>query len=204
MIFFVAKKAHIASFATLSFSIIENGFNLPIQTESGEKIYSLHLLSQNGCDSIVQLNLQVLPEYEIARQVFIEHGESIQIDNQTYSFPTEVISRYTSVSGCDSVVVTTISWKDDSSECDELIPDKYFSPNNDGVQDTWNIKNLECYDGYVVEIYDRFSKLLIRYEGNFTPWNGIYLGNPQQATDYWYLITLKGGKTFSGHFTLKR
>lgn len=185
-------------------SYTENGFNLPIQTESGEKIYSLHLLSQNGCDSIVQLNLQVLPESETARQVFIEHGESIQIDNQTYSFPTEVISRYTSVSGCDSVVVTTISWKDDSSECDELIPDKYFSPNNDGVQDTWNIKNIECYDGYVVEIYDRFSKLLIRYEGNFTPWNGIYLGNPQQATDYWYLITLKGGKTFSGHFTLKR
>ena len=74
-----------------------------MQTESGEKIYSLHLLSQNGCDSIVQLNLQVLPEYEIARQVFIEHGESIQIDNQTYSFPTEVISRYTSVSGCESV-----------------------------------------------------------------------------------------------------
>ena len=175
-----------------------------MQTESGEKIYSLHLLSQNGCDSIVQLNLQVHPESETARQVFIQHGESIHIDNQTYSFPTEVISRYMSLSGCDSVIITTISWKDDSSECDELIPDKYFSPNNDGVQDTWNIKNIECYDGYVVEIYDRFSKLLIRYDGNFTPWNGIYLGNPQQATDYWYLITLKGEKTLSGHFTLKR
>lgn len=188
----------------LNDSYTEHGFNLPIQTESGEKKYSLRLLSQNGCDSIVQLNLQVLPEYETVRQVFIEHGESIQIDNQTYSFPTEVISRYASVSGCDSVAVTTIRWKEGSSECDELIPDKYFSPNNDGVQDAWNIKNIECYDGYVVEIYDRFSKLLIHYNNDFIPWNGMYLGGPMPTTDYWYLITLKDGSQFTGHFTLKR
>ncbi|NCD00461.1 MAG: T9SS type B sorting domain-containing protein, partial [Bacteroidia bacterium] len=173
----------------LNDSYVENGFNLPVQTEAGDKIFSLNLLSQNGCDSIVQLNLLVLPKYETARQVFIEQGESIQIDNKTYSFPTEVTSRYMSVSGCDSVIITTINWKYDSSECDELIPDKYFSPNNDNIQDTWNIKNIECYEDYVVEIFDRFSKLLIRYDGNFTPWNGIYSGHPEPATDYWYVIT---------------
>lgn len=106
--------------------------------------------------------------------------------------------------GCDSVAVTTIRWKEGSSACDELIPDKYFSPNNDGVQDAWNIKNIECYDGYVVEIYDRFSKLLIHYNNDFIPWNGMYLGDPMPTTDYWYLITLKDGSQFTGHFTLKR
>ncbi|NCD00423.1 MAG: T9SS type B sorting domain-containing protein, partial [Bacteroidia bacterium] len=48
------------------------------------------------------------------------------------------------------------------------------------------------------------SKLLIRYDGNFTPWNGIYSGHPEPATDYWYVITLKDRSQFAGHFTLKR
>jgi gliding motility-associated-like protein len=56
-----------------------------------------------------------------------------------------------------------------------------------------------------VFIYNRFSKLLASYRGDFAGWDGIYNGKEQPTDDYWYVIIdrLKN-KQYSGHFTLKR
>ncbi|HOR40549.1 MAG TPA: T9SS type B sorting domain-containing protein, partial [Paludibacteraceae bacterium] len=87
----------------------------------------------------------------------------------------------------------------------DIIPALFFSPNNDGVNDTWEIENIGHYPHAIIEIYDRFSKLLITYKGNETGWDGMYLGYPMPMTDYWYIITIPElGKPRTGHFTLKR
>ncbi|NCC99430.1 MAG: T9SS type B sorting domain-containing protein, partial [Bacteroidia bacterium] len=85
-----------------------------------------------------------------------------------------------------------------------IIPDLFFTPNGDGVNDVWTIKNINLIS-HSVYIYDRFSKLLYTAEDNFDGWDGTYQGNPLPNTDYWFLIKIKPiNKQLTGHFTLKR
>jgi len=52
-----------------------------------------------------------------------------------------------------------------------LIPDA-FSPNNDGINDTWVIRGLEEYPDLQVEIYNRWGGLLFASQGYAQPWDG--------------------------------
>ena len=96
-------------------------------------------------------------------------------------------------------------------------PDKYFTPNGDGNHELWTVKNLESYDSYIIEIFDRHGKRLFiqrvgsfnidgeSEDGPFLGWNGEYNGHLMPSDDYWYLITLEDvRKQYTGHFTLKR
>ncbi|RZJ69252.1 T9SS type B sorting domain-containing protein [Flavobacterium sp.] len=80
---------------------------------------------------------------------------------------------------------------------------KYFTPNGDGYNDTWNIKGLSSD----VFIYDRYGKLVKQISTNGTGWDGTYNGSQLPSTDYWFTIDyseLGKTKTFRAHFTLKR
>ncbi len=80
-----------------------------------------------------------------------------------------------------------------------------FTPNGDGINDTWIIPGIESYPGSSVEIYDRAGRLLVdkRIESNVI-WDGFY-GNSKKAasTDYWYVIKLTDGRKFTGSVTVK-
>lgn len=80
-----------------------------------------------------------------------------------------------------------------------------FTPNGDGINDTWIIPGIETYQGSTVEIYDRLGRLLVnkRIESNVI-WDGYY-GNSKKAssTDYWYVIKLTDGRKFTGSVTVK-
>ena len=87
-----------------------------------------------------------------------------------------------------------------------IIPE-FFTPNGDGVNDTWVVEVLrEVYTEATVKIYDRFGKLMIEYLGGDSEgWDGQYKGIPMPSTDYWYVIDIEEIDTqFSGHFTLIR
>ena len=93
---------------------------------------------------------------------------------------------------------------EDTEQGDEEIkPALMFTPNGDGVHDLWVVENIN--EHFDVFIYNRFSKLLASYRGDFAGWDGIYNGKEQPTDDYWYVIIdrLKN-KQYSGHFTLKR
>ena len=83
---------------------------------------------------------------------------------------------------------------------------KFFTPNGDNYNDTWQIKNLEKrgLENSKIYIFDRFGKLLKQIDANGMGWNGIYNGNPLSSSDYWFVLELTNGKTVKGHFSLKR
>ncbi|UGS24311.1 T9SS type B sorting domain-containing protein [Flavobacterium channae] len=83
---------------------------------------------------------------------------------------------------------------------------KYFTPNNDGYNDTWFIKNLDKrnLENSTITIFDRYGKLLKQLTGLGDGWNGTFNGQTLPATDYWFEIQLSNGKSVKGHFTLKR
>lgn len=84
---------------------------------------------------------------------------------------------------------------------------KFFTPNGDGFNDTWNIDTLKDQAKANIYIYDRYGKLLTQIFPSKTGWNGTYNGVPMPSTDYWFTVTFEEAGTtreFKSHFTLKR
>ncbi|VXC21018.1 conserved exported hypothetical protein [Flavobacterium sp. 9AF] len=83
---------------------------------------------------------------------------------------------------------------------------KFFTPNGDGYNDTWQIKNLEKagLENSKIYIFDRFGKLLKQISPQGNGWNGTFNGQILPSSDYWFVIELPNGKKIKNHFSLKR
>ncbi|CAH8281587.1 gliding motility-associated-like protein [Mariniflexile fucanivorans] len=83
---------------------------------------------------------------------------------------------------------------------------KYFTPNDDGFNDFWQIKgiNANIQPNSVIFIYDRYGKLLKQLRPDSVGWDGTFNGNMLPTDDYWFKVFLQDGRNFMGHFTLKR
>jgi gliding motility-associated-like protein len=85
-----------------------------------------------------------------------------------------------------------------------LIYPKFFTPNNDGSNETWRI-DLSAYEsGLTTKIFDRHGKFIKELFYNGPGWDGTYNGVDLPSNDYWFVVTRANGKVFRGHFTLKR
>ena len=80
---------------------------------------------------------------------------------------------------------------------------KYFTPNNDGTNDTFDLSGIEYFASSEVSIFNRYGKLLKHAINTPFSWEGTFVGEMLPTDDYWYVITIDGQK-FTGHFTLKR
>lgn len=81
---------------------------------------------------------------------------------------------------------------------------RFFTPNGDGYNDVWKIKNLDLFPKATITIYDRYGKFLNELNAINPSWNGTYLKNELPANDYWFNLNFGDGKIIKGHFSLKR
>lgn len=81
---------------------------------------------------------------------------------------------------------------------------RFFSPNGDGYNDLWSIKNMDQMPDYSLSIFDRYGRLLKQMNQNAAGWNGIYNGQELPSDDYWFTLLFVNGKNVKGHFSLKR
>ena len=83
---------------------------------------------------------------------------------------------------------------------------KYFTPNGDGINETWKILGINSAFNAKSKVYifDRYGKLLKQLDPLSDGWDGTYLGKPMPATDYWFRTYLEDGREFKGHFSLIR
>lgn len=86
---------------------------------------------------------------------------------------------------------------------------RFFTPNFDGYNDTWNVINDANSSIRSVHIFDRYGKLLKEINPNGKGWDGTFNGREMPADDYWFLIKFEdidtgGQQEFKGHFTLRR
>ena len=84
---------------------------------------------------------------------------------------------------------------------------KFFTPNGDGYNDTWNIKCLKNNSLAEIFIFDRFGKLLLEFRPSQDHWDGTFNGQLLAGGDYWFLVSYlnsSGIKTqFRSHFSLR-
>ena len=84
----------------------------------------------------------------------------------------------------------------------------FFTPNGDGVNDTWQIIGIEGIS--IIYIFDRYGKLLKQLDPDGPGWDGTYNGHMMPAGDYWFKIQYTEGSTtptqkeFKAHFSIKR
>ena len=81
---------------------------------------------------------------------------------------------------------------------------RFFTPNGDGHNDVWQIKNLDLFPKAVITIFSRYGKLLTQLNAINPSWNGTYFENDLNADDYWFHLNFGDGKIIKGHFSLKR
>lgn len=87
---------------------------------------------------------------------------------------------------------------------------KFFTPNNDRYNDTWNLKGFtgQFSPKSYIDIYDRFGTFLSRISPNEQGWDGVYRGAPMPASDYWFVAHLFDHqgieRNFKGNFSLLR
>jgi gliding motility-associated-like protein len=83
---------------------------------------------------------------------------------------------------------------------------KFFTPNGDGHNETWNIKGVSAdfYSKSIIHIFDRYGKPIIQISPLGSGWDGTFQGSQMPADDYWYAAKFEDGREAKGHFSLKR
>ncbi len=86
----------------------------------------------------------------------------------------------------------------------------FFTPNNDGENDYWQIKGVSenFFATSLIYVYDRFGKMIATIDPTTDGWDGYYNGEALPSTDYWFtaqLIDQEGNvRDRKGHFSLIR
>ncbi|MBP8792559.1 MAG: T9SS type B sorting domain-containing protein [Lutibacter sp.] len=87
---------------------------------------------------------------------------------------------------------------------------KFFTPNYDGSNDTWEVKgvNSSFYPSSKITIFNRFGKVMKQFTIKDGGWDGIFNGKQAPSSDYWFYIELvdtSGNiRLKKGHFSLIR
>lgn len=193
----------------------ENNYTLTVNTAG---TYSVDVENANGCVTtrtviVTSSNTATINSVEVNDLV---NNNSILIlvsgdGNYTYSIDGQ---NYQSNNFFDNLVpgIYTVYVNDElgcgitTQEISVLGIPKFFTPNNDGTNDYWNINgvNQQFNAKATIRIYDRFGKLLKQIKPLSVGWDGTYNGYTVVSDDYWYVIELENGRTVKGHFTLKR
>lgn len=87
---------------------------------------------------------------------------------------------------------------------------KFFTPNGDSYNSTWNIRGLgdKYRQNSSVYIYDRYGKLIKHIIPGSIGWDGTFNGQLLLSSDYWFVTHLEDNdgnvKIYRGHFSLIR
>ena len=71
-------------------------------------LYSDFFVTNDGCDSIIYINLTVQPVVSNTQNIALCHGDSVVIGSNTYSNPGTYVDTITSDGACDSIITTNI------------------------------------------------------------------------------------------------
>jgi gliding motility-associated-like protein len=70
-----------------------------------------------------------------------------------------------------------------------------FTPNGDGINDTWFIENIESFPNAQITVISRWGRIVFESPGQYqNDWNGVYQDNLEPLPDgsYAYTIDLEG------------
>ena len=125
--------------------------------------------------------------------------------------PWQTDHRFENVRGGERTIYVRDLYNCNEISAMQIIIDypKYFTPNSDGTNDTWNIRGIATQPDARINIYDRYGKLLKQLRPTNSGWDGTFNGQLMPTNGYWFTVEYtepSNGivKIFKAHFTLKR
>lgn len=105
------------------------------------------------------------------------------------------------VTGCTSSATYAVKSNNDF-KVDAI---NMLTPNGDGINDKWVIKNIDLYTNNEVKIFDRSGRLVYQRKNYNNEWDGTINGHALSEGTYYYILTIEGGaKTAKGFITIVR
>ncbi|MFT6177466.1 MAG: gliding motility-associated-like protein [Bacteroidia bacterium] len=201
----------------------------PIHIFASNKIYNVRLLatSVEGCtdDALRQVNIYNSPvvgtskDAEIGKGLPIylsasggldyEWSPSIWLDDAFSATPkarpdvtTEFKVVITDINGCMDTGYVLITAIDDY----KVFPINTMTPNGDGVNDKFFIKNLYNYPNNTLVILDQWGREVYQKEGYAGEWDGTQNGKELPGRTYYYILYFGDGtdKVYKGSVTIVR
>ena len=84
----------------------------------------------------------------------------------------------------------------DVCDLEEVNISEAFTPNGDGINDTWMIYNIENHPNNTVRVYNRWGREVFYKKSYQNDWDGTYQGNRPvilpEAASYYYQLDLNG------------
>ncbi len=173
--------------------------------------YFCEVTNSAGCSTTAVFNVDLVEIPVIQELVVIDDNLTIILENSgifqysingrewtnrnTFDITTflQVLVRVRDLEGCSIV----------TQEFIRIDIPKYFTPNNDGFNDTFEIRGIDRFPQARLEIFDRYGKLLKQINNLVVGWDGLYRDQMLPSDDYWYKLHYNN-QIITGHFTLKR
>lgn len=221
---------------TSSYQWMLNGIPILVNTTGVANLYlsanstvSVNLTCNDACAQPASsnvLNITVTPiEANAGPNQVIATGQSTQLQGSgggTYTWaPSSSLSSPNSQnpianpgSTTTYTLIVTNNGCTDTSEVTVFVTQPInipntFTPNGDGVNDTWTINGIERFPNCKVTVYDRWGQRVYNSIGynNNNAWDGTNKGLSLPASTYYYVIDLNSGASnnndvYSGSITV--
>lgn len=120
-------------------------------------------------------------------------ASDISLSDSTVSNPLVrplVTTTYTCVIINDSGCADSVAFTVNVDRRLDVVPERAFTPNNDGNNDTWYIEKMDLYPDCRLTIFNRQGITIYEQENysNLQPWDGTANGNFVPPGVYFYLI----------------
>ncbi|SDE46340.1 gliding motility-associated C-terminal domain-containing protein [Mucilaginibacter pineti] len=185
----------------------------PIATPADTTVYTVKVSSNADCFDTKTITVNVLPpptaNAGIKKKIF--EGQSVTLDATAknadiYSWsPTDYLSDPTALNPVATphddikytlTVTSSYNCGIDTSSVfvrvfKKVVIPNTFSPNADGINDTWQIESLETYPQSLLTIFNRYGQQVFKSIGYSKPWKGTYNGKVLPPGTYYYIIDLK-------------
>ncbi len=200
---------------TVKWSTGENTDQITVATTGN---YTATVTSTAGCISDNSINVQFFSNpvlaikdtsvCQFAREIvtltapagFTKYEWNNVVGENTFqaTSPQTVNLTVTDVNGCQANQQIVIGDK-----CPDIHIPNSFTPNADGVNDTWVISGIENDPTVFLRVYTRYGTEIYQSRGIYTPWNGQYQNKKLPEGAYYYILSAKKGtQTFSGSLTI--
>ncbi len=178
-------------------------------------IYTLKVTASNNCIFTSDVNVKI---YEVPiitnlvpsgnsytviatgskKIMYSIDGVNYQPTNAFYNLPYGVVTFYVKFEGSDCLGIIKKGLVLDIKNA--------FTPNDDGINDTWVIDDLNVFEGEKtnIKVFNRFKEKVFEQESvSRLEWNGKTLSRVVPTDSYWYVLTLADGRVFTGWVLVK-
>ncbi|MFC2124789.1 FG-GAP-like repeat-containing protein [Bacteroidota bacterium] len=191
--------------------------------------YSVTVINTKGCANKDSIDVSFQPSPEIIitfdPDTILKPGVSVQLEASGALFynwsPGVTLSDSTIANPIASPNDTTtyVVIGTDASDCQgraeitiypdggggiQVDPRNLFSPNSDGIDDTWVIGGIENYQDCTVLLYTDTGANVYEQTNYSNDWDAVYDGNDLPEGTYYYIIRCDDGKTKSGFVMVVR